>query len=80
MTSLSSSVINAADMRPSDLWTVATPDGHWLRATLIPQGKKLILAWFIDDKPERAEDFMDWDAAMRRAGELRMATVTRSES
>ncbi len=68
------------DMRPTDLWTVSTPDGHQVRATLIPQGRMLILAWFIDDKPEGAEDFGDWDAAMRRAGELRMAFLNRAES
>ena len=50
-----------ASDRPVD---VATLDGHRLRATLIPQGKLMILAWFVDDKPEGAEDFADWDAAV----------------
>jgi hypothetical protein len=68
------------DMRPTDLWTLANPGGHRARATLLPQGKMIILAWFVDDKPEGVEDFTDWDAAMRRAGELRMALAAASRS
>jgi hypothetical protein len=60
-------------MRPTDMWEVTTSDGHPVRATLIPEGKRIAVAWFIDAKVEGAEDFEDWEAALRRAGELRMA-------
>jgi hypothetical protein len=54
----------SADMRPTDLWTMATPSGHRVRATLIPMGKIVTLAWFLDDRPEGAEDFTSWDDAL----------------
>ncbi len=71
---------NKADMRPTDLWTVTDPDGRRVRATLIPIGEMVTLAWFVDDRLEGAEDFADWDAAMRRAAELRMAVSARISS
>jgi hypothetical protein len=61
------------DLRPTTLWTLRTPQGTVARAVLIPQGRVVILAWFLDDQPEGAEDFRSREAAMRRAEELRMA-------
>jgi hypothetical protein len=68
------------DLRPTTLWTLRTPAGQIARATLIPQGTLVTLAWFLDDRPEGAEDFTDWAAAMRRAGEVRMSFDSRRES
>jgi len=59
------------DFRPTTLWTLRTPQRQMARATLIPQGTLVILAWFLDDQPEGAEDFTDWEAALRRAEGLR---------
>jgi len=72
--------VPSADLRPTDLWTIHTPDNHTVRAMLVPRGSEVALVWFVDGKVEGAEDFEDWDAALRRAGELRVAVEGRRES
>jgi hypothetical protein len=67
-------------MRPKELWRVTTPDGRCVRATLVPGPRSLIVAWHIDDKPEGAEEFEDWQEALNRANALRMLFLQRQES
>jgi hypothetical protein len=40
----------------------------------------LTLVWFLDDRPEGAEDFSNWEEALRRADALRLAFLSRRES
>jgi hypothetical protein len=61
------------DFRPTEAWSLTTRDGRHVRAMLFPRGLEVTLAWFVNDHPEGSEDFVDWDEAMRRAGELRVA-------
>lgn len=68
------------DMRPTDLWEVATPDGHRVGAILVPQGTLVFVVHHIDGKLQDVEEFADWEAALRRASELRLAFLGHHES
>ena len=59
------------EFHPTEVWSLVTGDGRRVRAMLFPRGLEVTLAWFVNDRPEGAEDFAEWDEAMRRATELR---------
>ena len=66
----------SVDLRPTELWTLKTRDGRHVRAMLFPRGLETTLAWFVNDRPEGVEDFVDESEALRRADELRATFET----
>ncbi len=61
------------DLRPTEVWNIKTRDGRHVRAMLFPRGLEVTLVWFVNDRPEGTEDFIEEGEAMQRADELRVA-------
>jgi hypothetical protein len=56
---------------PAVLWRLRHPDGDVARATLIPGTPVSTLAFFVNDRFDRGENFGEWAAALKRAEEIR---------
>jgi hypothetical protein len=56
---------------PTVLWRLRDPDGHVLRAMLIPGAPASTLVYFLDDQFERGENFSEWEPALQAAARLK---------
>ena len=50
---------------PIVLWRLQHPDGRKAHAVIVPRGCDNCAAWLINERPEEARDFNEWDAALR---------------
>ncbi len=58
---------------PTILWRMRHPDGFRAHATVIPGAPDSTLTWYIDGEMVRAENFTEWESALRRAEEVKAA-------
>jgi hypothetical protein len=57
---------------PTILWRLRHPDGRVAHAVIVPRWSDASAVWFIDDKPEEARDFEDWESAVKWMDSVRV--------
>lgn len=56
---------------PAGLWQLRHPDGRKAHAVIVPRGFDTCAAVIIDDTPEEAKDFTEWEDAFKWLAEIR---------
>jgi len=57
--------------QPTTLWRLRHPDGRVAHAVIVPRWRDSSAVWFINDAPEEARDFEDWEQAMKWTADLK---------
>ena len=57
--------IKSTYCEPTVMWRLSHPDGRWAHAIIVPRGSQASAMWFINGRPEHADDFENWKNAIK---------------